>query len=103
MIVLQEKWGDPSRGHRAGEAEMMLGYPTAMASVTSAPEASPTPSAMTSAQVPAVPNRPIGPCCSVDQIGAMIPGSIEDSLDLCPGLQLPSLGDRFAHWRSSAA
>ena len=47
--------------------------PTESVGATMAPAASPTPSAMTSAQIASVPMIPLGPCCSVEPIGTMIP------------------------------
>ena len=47
--------------------------PTAIVGPTSAPAVSPTPLAITSAQIASVPIRPLGPCCSVEPIGRMIP------------------------------
>ncbi len=47
--------------------------PTPMVGPTNAPAASPTPRAITSAQIASVPMTPIGPCCSVEPIGRMMP------------------------------
>src|SRR6516165_9895191 len=46
--------------------------PTAMVGPTRAPAASPTPRAITSAQIASVPIRPVGPCCSVEPIGRIM-------------------------------
>lgn len=40
---------------------------------TRAPVASATPFEMTSAQMASVPMRPVGPCCSVEPMGKMMP------------------------------
>jgi hypothetical protein len=47
--------------------------PTEMVGATSAPTFSPTPRPIISAVSASVPIRPVGPCCSVEPIGMMIP------------------------------
>ena len=47
--------------------------PTEMVGATSAPTFSPTPRPIISAVSASVPIKPVGPCCSVEPIGMMIP------------------------------
>jgi hypothetical protein len=47
--------------------------PTPIVGPTIASAVSPTPRATISAQIASVPISPIGPCCSVEPIGRMMP------------------------------
>jgi hypothetical protein len=73
LVTDQRDQGRRPHRHRAGKGEVMLRHATEMVGATSAPTFSPTPRPIISAVSASVPIRPVGPCCSVEPIGMMMP------------------------------